>query len=103
MAVRQLPKNKATKDGRRWCFYDRIKVNGITKTYVSKNYMTRNEALKAEREFLVGFDKKDINVTDMTFKQLFEEFYEFSNGRAMSEQQREMMQSLIEKIWEGEE
>ena len=35
--------------------------------------------------------------------ELFEEFYEFSNGRAMSEQQREMMQSLIEKIWEGEE
>ena len=81
MAVRQLPKNKATKDGRRWCFYDRIKVNGITKTYVSKNYMTRNEALKAEREFLVGFDKKDINVTDMTFKQLFEEFYEYKKDK----------------------
>ena len=41
MAVRQLPKEKATKDGRRWCFYDRIKVNGLTKLYVSKNYMTK--------------------------------------------------------------
>ncbi|MCR4794510.1 MAG: exonuclease SbcCD subunit D [Ruminococcus sp.] len=35
--------------------------------------------------------------------ELFEEFYEFSNGREMSPQQRELMQSLIEKIWEGEE
>ena len=35
--------------------------------------------------------------------ELFEEFYEFSNGREMSEQQHELMQSLIEKIWEGEE
>ena len=54
MAVRQLPKEKATKDGRRWCFYDRIKVNGLTKLYVSKNYMTKTEAIKAERDFLVG-------------------------------------------------
>ena len=51
MAVRQLPKEKATKDGRRWCFYDRIKVNGLTKLYVSKNYMNKAEAIKAERDF----------------------------------------------------
>ena len=35
--------------------------------------------------------------------QLFEEFYSFSNGGGMSEEQRELVQSLIEKIWEGEE
>lgn len=76
MAVRQLPKEKATEDGRRWCFYDRIKVNGLTKLYVSKNYMT-----KAERDFLVGLENKQINVTNMTFKQLYEEFYEYKKDK----------------------
>ena len=35
--------------------------------------------------------------------ELFEEFYKFSNGGDMSEQQRELARSLIEKIWRGEE
>lgn len=81
MAVRQLPIEKATKDGRRWCLYDKIKVNGRTKTDVSKNYMTRNEALRAERESLVGYESKEINVTDTTFKQLFDEFYEYKKDK----------------------
>ena len=34
--------------------------------------------------------------------ELFEEFYKLSNGGEMSPQQRELAQSLIEKIWEGE-
>jgi exonuclease SbcD len=42
-------------------------------------------------------------VEDKLPLELFEEFYEFVNGREMSSQQRELMQSLIEKIWEGEE
>ena len=37
MAARQLPKEKSTKDDRCWCFYDKIKVNGLTKLYVYKN------------------------------------------------------------------
>lgn len=81
MAVRQLSKEKATKDGRRWCFYDRIKVNGLTKLYVSKNYMTKAEAIKTERDFLVGLENKQINVTNMTFKQLYEEFYEYKKDK----------------------
>ena len=32
----------------------------------------------------------------------FEEFYKYSNGGEMSEQQRQLAQSLIEKIWEGD-
>ena len=81
MAVRQLSEEKATKDGRRWIFYDRIKVNGRSKTYSSKAYATRNEAIKAERDFLVGYEAKEINVTDMTFKQLYEEFYEYKKDK----------------------
>ena len=34
--------------------------------------------------------------------ELFEEFYKLANGGEMSEQQRELVQSLIEKIWEEE-
>ena len=81
MAVRKLPKEKATKDGRRWYFYDKIKVDGRTKPYMSKSYMTRNEALNAERDFLVGYETKEINVTGMTFKQLFKEFYEYKKDK----------------------
>lgn len=62
-------------------FYDKIKVDGRTKPYMSKSYMTRNEALKAEREFLVGYESKETNVTNMTFKQLFEEFYEYKKDK----------------------
>ena len=81
MAVLQLPKERATKDGRRWYFYDKIKVDGKTKPCMSKSYMTRNEALKAERDFLVGYETKEINVTGMTFKQLYEEFYEYKKDK----------------------
>lgn len=35
--------------------------------------------------------------------QLFEEFYEQVNGRAMSQAQQEMSRRMIEKIWEEEE
>ena len=35
--------------------------------------------------------------------ELFEEFYSMSNGGEMSAEQHEFVQSLIEKIWEGEE
>ena len=35
--------------------------------------------------------------------QLFEEFYEQVNGRAMSQEQQEMSRRMIEKIWEEEE
>ena len=35
--------------------------------------------------------------------ELFEEFYRATNGCDMSELQRQLVQSLIEKIWEGEQ
>ena len=81
MAVRQLPIEKITKDGRSWYFYVRIKVNGKTKSYMSKSFKTKTEAIKAEREFLVKYHSKEINVTSMTFKQLFDEFYEYKKDK----------------------
>jgi len=34
--------------------------------------------------------------------ELFEEFYKFSNGGEMSQDQRQLVQAFIERIWEGE-
>ena len=39
--------------------------------------MTKAEVIKAESDFLVGLENKQINVTNMTFKQLYEKFYEY--------------------------
>ena len=51
-------KKKATKDCRRWCFYNRIKVNGLIKLYEFINYMTKDESIKAESDFIVELTKK---------------------------------------------
>ena len=96
MAVLQLPKERATKDGRRWYFYDKIKVDGRTKAYMSKSYMTRNEALKAERDFLVGYETREINVTSMTFKQLYDEFYEYKKDKVKATTLRSYRRNILQ-------
>ena len=78
MSVRQVSKELATKDGRRWYFYTRAEDNmGIIKKYNSKKYMTRKEAEEAEKDFKVKIAKKELNLCDMTFKDLYEEFYDY--------------------------
>ena len=53
MAVRQVKENERTKDGHSWIFEDRYKdIKGIVKMHKSKKFLTKKEALKAEREFL---------------------------------------------------
>ncbi|CCY45085.1 dNA integration/recombination/inversion protein [Clostridium sp. CAG:1193] len=96
MAVLQLPKERATKDGRRWYFYDKIKVDGRTKAYMSKSYMTRTESLKAERDFLVGYQSREINVTSMTFKQLYEEFYEYKKDKVKATTLRSYRRNILQ-------
>ncbi len=81
MAVRQVAENKATKDGRRWCFYTRIKTNSKSKLYVSKNYMTKEDAQIAERDFLIKMDKSEFSFSTMTFKELYDEFYEYKKDK----------------------
>ena len=71
MAVRQVSKKDGTKDGRRWYFYTYIKdITGNKKRYKSKKYHTQKEAERAEKDFLTKVDKREINITDMTFKDL---------------------------------
>ena len=56
-----------------------------TRTRSTRGYL---EAVEAERKLPI---------------ELFEEFYKFSNGSDMSAEQHELVQSLIENIWEGGE
>ena len=82
MAVRQVSKKDGTKDGRRWYFYTYIRdITGNKKRYKSKKYHTQKEAERAERDFLTKVDKREINITDMTFKDLYEEFYEYKSDK----------------------
>lgn len=78
MAVRQVSKDKITKDGRKWQFYLYIKYpDGTRKKYFSKNYSTRHEAEVAEKKFALEVENKEINLTDMTFQDLYDEFYAY--------------------------
>jgi integrase len=82
MAVLQVGKENETKDGRKWYFKTRIvQKNGLTKQYKSRKYLSRTEAVKAERDLLSKIDRREINPSDMTFKQLYEEFYEYKSDK----------------------
>lgn len=82
MAVRQVSKKDATKDGRSWVYnvivYDSL---GNKKRIGSKKFMTKQEALKEESEFLSKVNTKEINITDMTFKDLYDEFFEYKRDK----------------------
>ena len=43
--------------------------------------MTKKEAIIEEKEFIIKREKKEINITEMTFKDLYEEFFEYKNNR----------------------
>lgn len=49
-----------------------------------------------------GFIDKAGDVEQKSPSELFEEFYETQNNQSMSDIQKEFVQKLIEKIWEGE-
>lgn len=53
MAVREVPVSKRTKDGRKWIY--EVRYEG--KTYKSKKYLTKKEALAAERNFFIEQEK----------------------------------------------
>lgn len=97
MAVKQVNKDKRTKDGRSWYFYTPVKdqLTGKSKKYNSKLYATKNEALKAEREFKLSVEKKQINITDMTFKDLYESFYDYKQDKVKSTTLRTYRQRVV--------
>lgn len=103
MATRLLEKYKWTSDGRKWVFYTWIPtLSGKRKKYTSKAYKTKNEALKAEREYSLKVG--DINEsTDMTFKELYTKYYEYQENRVKittlkTYQDRIKFMSLLDNI-----
>ena len=82
MAVMQVKKNEITKDGRSWIFYCYVSdVYGNKTRYKSKKYKTKEEAKEEEIRFLAKVDRKEINLTDMTFQDLYEEFYTYKQDK----------------------
>ena len=81
MSVRKLKENKITKDGRSWVFIQYSKgLDGKRHQYQSKAYMTENEALQAEKEYLNKY--KDIEVNPhMTFKEAYTIYYEYQKDK----------------------
>ena len=81
MATKQLPRERWTKDGRKWIFYDWIPtLDGKRKKFISQAYHTKKEALEAERDYLLSYNK-NININDMTFKDLYTQYYEYQEDK----------------------
>ena len=83
MGVRQLEKYK-TKDGRSWEFFFRYRdVFGENKTYHSKKYMTKEEALEAMRVKMdvLKYRKSPYDNPDITFGELYTSFREFQDDK----------------------
>jgi len=81
MSVRQLKENKITKDGRSWVFIQYSKgLDGKRHQYQSKAYMTENEALQAEKEYLNKYKDVEVN-PHMTFKEAYTIYYEYQKDK----------------------
>lgn len=76
MAVREVPKNEHTKDGKKWVYEFRYKG----KRYKSKKYLTKKEALAAER---AKYDEIDdvVEQSKMTLGELFDAHYEYQKDK----------------------
>lgn len=81
MAILQVNENKITKDGRKWVFTTYYNdLNGNKKKYFSKRYKTKKEAQEAEIQFKLSLNQ-DYNYKDMTFKDLYNAFYEYQEDK----------------------
>ena len=81
MSVRKLKENKITKDGRSWVFIQYSKgLDGKRHQYQSKAYMTENEALQAEKEYLNKYRDVEVN-PHMTFKEAYTIYYKYQKDK----------------------
>lgn len=81
MSVRQLKQNKITKDGRSWVFIQYNKgLDGKRHQYQSQAYMTEDEAIIAEKEYIDKYKNIDVN-PHMTFKEAETLYYEYQKDK----------------------
>ena len=76
MAVREVPKNEYTKDGKKWIYEFRYKG----KRYKSRKYLTKKEALAAER---AKYDELDntVDQASITVGDLFELHFNYQKDK----------------------
>lgn len=53
----------------------------VVKKYQSQKYMTKKEAEDAEKKIIADIQKKECNLTGMTFGELFDEFYDYKKDK----------------------
>lgn len=81
MSVRQLKENKRTRDGRSWVFIQYSKgLDGKRHQYQSQAYFTKDEATKAELEYLDKYKDVEVN-PHMTFKEAYTLYYEYQKDK----------------------
>ena len=81
MSVRQLKENKITKDGRSWVFIQYSKgLDGKRHQYQSQAYMTEEEAIQAEKEYLNKYKDVEVN-PHMTFKEAYTIYYDYQKDK----------------------
>lgn len=81
MSVRQLKQNKITKDGRSWVFIQYSKgLDGKRHQYQSKAFMTEEEAIDAEKEYLNKYKDVEVN-PHMTFKEAYTIYYDYQKDK----------------------
>ena len=81
MSVRQLKENKRTRDGRSWVFIQYSKgLDGKKHQYQSQAYFTKEEATKAELEYLDKYKDVEVN-PHMTFKEAYTLYYEYQKDK----------------------
>ena len=76
MAVREVPKSEQTKDGRKWIY--EVRIEG--KRHKSKKFLTKKEALAAERDFYIEQEKIG-DQSLMTLGDLFEDHYNYQKDK----------------------
>lgn len=81
MSVRQLKENKITKDGRSWVFIQYSKgLDGKRHQYQSKAYITEEEAIQAEKDYLNKYKDVEVN-PHMTFKEAYTLYYDYQKDK----------------------
>ncbi len=81
MSVRQLNKNKRTKDGRSWVFIQyNTRLDGKRHQYQSQAFMKKTDAINAEKEYLAKYNEIAVN-PHMTFKEAYTIYYEYQTDK----------------------
>lgn len=101
MPVVQVAKNKRNKKGDSWiyrCYY--TDIYGERKQVYSKLYPTKTLAKEAERKFLNDVNSHEYDYHQISFHELYEEWWEFKNKKLKISNAKNLKPSLDKNILE---